>query len=213
MANNQEQIIHDLDVNLSVLSLTRMRVAEKRRPIMDLIIVLQKLDKKISNLAQPFETKLVRLEQFIHTYLQFQMIFNEIRSTQDGLMYLENLKSELNMLSMHHLSTNTISPKNLKQLLLDVVSKLPNNLEIPRNSSNDIWYFYKTLICITYLEENEIRIVLRIPLMNTKQKYEVYKVHNLPMPLHHVSAESNNYLIKYNLETELLIASEDRTKF
>ena len=33
------------------------------------------------------------------------------------------------------------------------------------------------------------------------------------MLLHHVSAESNNYLVKYNLETEMLMASEDRTKF
>lgn len=99
------------------------------------------------------------------------MIIDEIRSaTQDGLMYLENLKEELNMLSMHHLSTNTISPKNLKTLLLEVVSKLPNNLELPRNPRNDIWYFYQTLTCITYLEDNEIRIVLKIPLMNTKQK-------------------------------------------
>ena len=57
------------------------------------------------------------------------------------------------------------------------------------------------------MEDNEIRIDLKIPLMNTKQKYEVYKVHNLPMPLHHVSAEL------YNLETEMLIVSEDRTKF
>ena len=58
------------------------------------------------------------------------MILNEIRlATQDGLMYLENLKSELNMLSVHHLSTKTISSKNLKELLLEVVSKLPNNLE------------------------------------------------------------------------------------
>ena len=112
LANNQEQIIHDLDVSLSVLNLTRMQVAENRRSIMDLIIVVQKLDRKISKLAQSFETKLVRLEQFIHTYLQFQMILNEIRlATQDGLVYLENLKSELNMLSMHHLTTNTISPK------------------------------------------------------------------------------------------------------
>ena len=93
------------------------------------------------------------------------------------------------------------------------MSNLPNNLELPRNLSNDIWYFYKTLTCINYLEDNEIRIVLKIPLMNTKQKYEVYKVHNLPMPSHHVSAESNNYLIKYNMETEMLRASEDRTKF
>ena len=112
LANNQEQIIHDLYVSLSVLSLTRMQVAENRRSIMDLIIVVQKLNKKINKLAQSFETKLVRLEQFINTYLQFQMTLNEIRlATQDGLMYLENLKSELNMLSMHHLSTNTISTK------------------------------------------------------------------------------------------------------
>ena len=134
LANNPEQIIHDLEVSLSVLNLTRMQVAENRRSIMDLIIVVQKLDRKISKLAQSFETKLVRFEQFIHTYLQFQMILNEIRlATQDGVMYLENSKSELNILSMDHLSTNTISPTNLKELLVEVVSKLPNNLELPRN--------------------------------------------------------------------------------
>ena len=214
LASNQKQIIHDLDVSLSILNLTRMQVAENRRSIMDLIIVVQKLDRKISKLADSFETKLVRVEQFIHTYLQFQMILDEIRSaTQDGLMYLENLKAELNMLSMHHLSTNTISPKNLKALLLEVISKLPNNLELPRNPKNDIWYFYQTLICITYLEDNEIRIILKIPLMNTKQKYEVYKVHNLPMPLHHVFGESHTYLVKYTIETTMLMVSEDRTKF
>ena len=70
------------------------------------------------------------------------MILDEIRlATQDGLMYLENLKSELNVLSMHHLSTNTISPKNLKELLLEIESKLPNKFELPRNPRNDIWYF------------------------------------------------------------------------
>ena len=73
--------------------------------------------------------------------------------------------------------------------------------------------FYQTLTCITYLEDSEIRIVLKIPLMNTKQKYEVYKVHKLPMSLHHVSAESNNYLVKYNLETEMLMVSKHKTKF
>ena len=172
---NQKQIIHDLDVSLSILNLIRMQVAENRRSIMDFIIVVQKLDRKISKLAHSFETKLVRVEQFIHTYLQFQMILDEIRSaTQDGLMYLENLKAELNMLSIHHLST---------------------------------------LTCITYLEDNEIRIILKIPLMNTKQKYEVYKVHNLPMPLHHVFGESHTYLVKYNIETTIFMVSEDRTKF
>ena len=139
LASNQQQIIHDLDVSLSVLNLTRMQVSENRRSIMDLIIVVQKLDSKIRKLEQTFEQKFVRLEQFIHTYLQFKMILDEIRlTTQDAVFYLENLKSELNMLSMHHLSTNTISPKDLKKLLTDVESKLPNNFELSRSPRKDI---------------------------------------------------------------------------
>ena len=110
LAKNQKQIIHDLDVSLSVLNLTRSQVAENRRSIMDLIEVIQKLDVKILKMQEMFSQRFVRLEQFVHTYLQFQMIFDEIKqTTQDAIFYLDSLKSELNMLSMQHLSTNTIS--------------------------------------------------------------------------------------------------------
>ena len=134
LASNQERILHNLDVSLSVLNLTRLQVTENRRSIMDLIIVVQKLDRKIFSLQHAFSQKFVRLEQFIHTYLQFQMILDEIRlMTQDAILCLENLKSELNMYSMHHLSTNTISLKYPKELLIEVETKLPNNFELPRN--------------------------------------------------------------------------------
>ena len=211
LAGNQKQIIHDLDVSLSVLNLTRMQVSENRRSIMDLIIVVQKLDRKIFDLQQVFSAKLVRLEQFVHTYLQFQMILDEIKqTTQDAVFYLESLKSELNMLSMQHLSTNTISPKDLKELLIEVESKLPNNFELPRNPRKDIWYFYKTLTSITYLEDNEIRIVLKIPLINTKEEYEVYRIYNLPLPM---ATKQTNIMLKYTLETDMLMVSKDRSKF
>ena len=211
LAGNQKQIIHDLDVSLSVLNLTRMQVSENRRSIMDLIIVVQKLERKIFDLQQVFSAKFIRLEQFVHTYLQFQMILDEIKqTTQDAVFYLESLKSELNMLSMQHLSTNTISPKDLKELLIEVESKLPNNFELPRNPRKDIWYFYKTLTSITYLEDNEIRIVLKIPLINTKEEYEVYRIYNLPLPM---ATKQTNIMLKYTLETDMLMVSKDRSKF
>lgn len=214
LASNQQQIIHDLDVSLSVLNLTRMQVAENRRSIMDLIIVIQKLDVKVVELGQLLEQKFARLEQFIHTYLQFKMILDEIRlTTQDAVFYLENLKSELNMLSMHHLSTSTISPKNLRKLLIEVESKLPNNFELPKNSRKDIWYFYKTLTCVTYLEDNEIRIVLKIPLINTREEYEIYRIHNLPLPIQQKSTKQHDILLKYNLEAEMLMISKDKAEF
>ena len=62
------------------------------------------------------------------------------------------------MLSLQHLSTDTIAPKDLKLLLLEIESKLENNFELPRNPHLEIWYFYKTLTCITYLEDDQIRV-------------------------------------------------------
>ena len=95
LATNQERIIHDLDISLSVLYLTANQFAANRRSIIDLVIVIQELDSEIRQLQQSFEQKFVRLEQFIHTFLQFQMILDEIRiTTQDAMLYLQSLKTD-----------------------------------------------------------------------------------------------------------------------
>ena len=142
------------------------------------------------------------------------MILEEIRiTTQDAVFYLQSLTTELNMLSMHHLSTDTISPHNLKKLLIEIESKLPNNVESPRNPSKDIWYYYKTLACMTYLQSKKIRIILKIPLINTKELYEVFKVHNLPLPSDSINSNQTDVLLKYKLEAERPIVSKDKTIF
>ena len=177
---------------------------------MDLITVVQKLDRKNFSLQQAF-SKFVRLEQIIHTNLQFQLILVEINhTTQDAVFYLKSLKSELNMLSLQHLSTNTIPPKGLKELLIEAESKLSNNFELSRNPRKDIWYFYKTLTSITYLEDYEIRIVLKIPLINTKEEYEIHRIYNLPLPM---ATKQTNIMLKYALETDMLMVSKDKSKF
>ena len=119
LSDNQENIVHDLEMSLSILNVTKMQINENRRSNMDLVICIQKVDRKISNLELFFEQKFVRLEQFIHSYLQTKMIFDEIEiAVQNAVFYLENLKTELNMLSLNHLSINTISPNDLKKLLI-----------------------------------------------------------------------------------------------
>ena len=211
LADNQEQIVHDLETSLSVPNMTRVAVNENRRSIMDLIICIQKLDRKISKLQGQLEDKLTRLGQFVHTYLQFQMIFDEIKLTiQNAIFYIVNLKSEINMLGLDHLSTSTISPGALKELLTEIQTKLPMNYELPKKPTGDIWYFYKTLSCVTYMENDQIRIVLKIPLINTKEKYEIFKVHNIPVPFNNTSKhdEKKHFLIKYELEARVLMVSK-----
>ena len=125
LALNQESIIHNLEQSMTILNLSRVEIAENRRAIMDLVQCVQALDDKIKKLESAFYTRFSRLEQFVNTYFQFKLILEEIRqSTQNAIVYLENLRTELNMLSLNHLSPSTISPKNLRELLLDIRNKI-----------------------------------------------------------------------------------------
>ena len=55
----------------------------------------------IKELENAFYTSFSTLEQFV-TYFQFKLILEEIRqSTQNAIVYLENLRTELNMLSLN----------------------------------------------------------------------------------------------------------------
>ena len=217
LATNQKQIIHDLETTMSVLNLTRFELARNRRSLMEIVTCIQKLDDKINSLKDMFETKFVRLEQFVHTYLQFQMIIDEFKlSIQNALTYLENLKIELNVLAMHHLSTGIITPSDLKTILLEIEVKLPSNFELPANPRNDIWHYYKTIMSFAYLERDQIRIVLQIPLLKSTEIFEVYRVHNLPLPLPNVEETTMSkkaYTAKYNIESEKLMISKSRSLY
>ena len=69
------------------------------------------------------------------------------------------------------------------------------------------------MTCVIYLEDDEIRIILKIPLINTREEYEVYKIHNLPLPVHRVIPNQTDILLKYSLETEMLMVSKDKETF
>ena len=89
--------------------------------------------------------------------------------SRHAMTYFNNLKIELNSLSVNQLSIHTISPLELKTILLNIKAKSPNTFKLPVNPENNIGHFYKVASCLAYLQDNEIRIVMKIPLMNTKE--------------------------------------------
>lgn len=217
LAKNQGRIIHNLEHSITILNLSRVQISENRRAIIDLVISVQKLDGEIRGVKEMFQKRFIKLEQFITNYLQFKLILDEIKqATQNAILYLDNLRTELNMLSLNHLSPSTITPKNLRTLLIDLKNKIPPHLMLAANPTSDIWHFYNTLTCTTYLEESKILVVLSIPLLDRKERYEIYKVHNLPVPLHNTTLTNQNapdMVARYELESDALMINVDRTKY
>ena len=46
--------------------------------------------------------------------------------------------------------------------------------------------------------------------MITKERYEIYKIYNLPVPL---SKKNAKLLLKFDVKTEMLMVSKERVKF
>ena len=121
LERNQQSILHVVKESLTILNVSRIQISENRHAITELIVALQKKNTRINRTSELMEKQILKLEQFIDLYLKRDLIIDELKQmTQHAMFYLENIRLQLNLLSMGRLSPSIISPSNLRQLLLDV---------------------------------------------------------------------------------------------
>ena len=65
------------------------------------------------------------------------------------------------------------------------------------------------------LENDQIRVVLKIPLINTKERYDIFKLHNIPVPFYNTPKldKVKHCLVKYELGAGLLMFSKNREEY
>ena len=86
---------------------------------MELVESIHGLDGKLATIADASQKQIHKNKYFLEMYLQLDLIINELKDMlQNGLFYLENLKTQLNFLSLGRLSMSSISPRNLDNFYL-----------------------------------------------------------------------------------------------
>ena len=131
-------------------------MTENRDNINELTGSLFQLSRQLDKITQTLEGQIVKLEEFVQVYLQLDIIVAQVKQMiNNGKIYMEHLSAQLDMLSLGHVSPSTITPKNLKQLLLEMQSKLPYHLTLPEDPVKDLWKYYQTLTCTTILDEDK----------------------------------------------------------
>ncbi|CAC5398430.1 unnamed protein product [Mytilus coruscus] len=153
---------------------------------------------------------------YLQAYLHMDMIKGEIKDLMNiAGDYLNHLQLQLNMLSLGHMSPSLISPGNLRVLLTDIKRRLPATLKIPGDEIIDIWNFYKCLTCSTVLDENRIIIIITLPLLDIRDSYAIYKIHNLPVPtkVTDKNSDSSDMVAQYELEAVVIAANQEKTKY
>ena len=218
LARNQQTISHVLEKGLSILNITRLQVAENRQSINSIIDSLHDVDQEIDYITQELGKQIFELEQFVYLFSRLDLAVLGIKTAiQRSLYYFSHLQVQLNALSMQKLSPNTIESKEMKQVLKDIETRLPNSYGLPSDPDKDLWTFYKLLSCSTLMEDNRIIIIVPIPLIDYSKKMELFKVYNMPLPLNTVFMTNNNtqteMLTYYKLEADYLAINAERTQY
>ena len=214
LAKNQEDISPVVRESLSIINTSRVQISENRQAVNNLITDIVQIDERLNSVTEELSKQIQELEAFISTYLQIDVVVEEIKQVISRvMMYLEHLQLQLNMLSLGRLAPSTITPQNLKALLKQIESESEPPLRLPGDSNNDLWNFYQVLTCTTVLEQNRF-LVVPIPLLDFNDEMEVYKIHNLPMPfVQSPSQLGRSMTAKFELEFAAIAADTKRTKF
>ena len=218
LANNQKKISHIVEKTLTVLDTTRLEVSENRQAIDGLIVALSNVSIQLQQMNEEIRRDIVKLRFFVTTYAQIDIHLSELtRITNAARFQLEKLMSQFSILSLGHLSPATISPSNLRTLLMDIKRQLPATLYLTHDPVFDLWTYYRFLTCATVVDGSKAYIIVSLPLVNINDKFELYKVHNLPS----VTPKTNELLSKtqydiaaaYELESNYFAINPERTKF
>ncbi|CAC5422638.1 unnamed protein product [Mytilus coruscus] len=216
LAQNQDAIRHIVQDGLTILNTTQTHVSENRHKVNELIESVQDLGNRLKTFATDLEKQIEVMGSYLQAYLHMDMIIGEIKDLMNiAGDYLNHLQLQLNMLSLGHMSPSLISPGNLRVLLTDIKRRLPATLKIPGDEIKDIWNFYKFLTCSTVLDENRIIIIITLPLLDIRDSYAIYKIHNLPVPtkVTDKNSDSSDMVAQYELEAVVIAANQEKTKY
>ena len=169
---NQQNIIHVLEDSITILNTSRIEIVENIHSINDILSTLSDINNKTNNVTEELSDQIAEVESFLQMYLKLDLIVEELKQTmQNALVLLENLKLQVSMLSTEMLSPLVISPINLQATLKDIASKLPRAFRLPDNIERSLWKYYTYLRCATIVTNNQILIVVSIPILDFSSKF------------------------------------------
>ena len=214
LAERQENIVHVLEKELTLVNESRLEISENRRVINQLSEGLALLDKRLENITEYMHERILRLEMFVINYVELDTVIAEIRDIMQHLtVHLEHLQLQINLLALGRLTPSTVTPHDLRNLLSSISQQIKPPFKLTADPTEDLWHYYRHLTCSTMFVGNSIAVIVPIPLSDVHEEFEVYRIYNLPFPSVHSPQFGMPITASYVIESEGIAINKERTQF
>ena len=93
---------------------------------------------------------------------------------------------------------------HVRQELVKIQKQLPPLIHLPEDPTENIWHYYKYLTVTTVSHDDNLILLLKIPLVDSDSLMILYRVYNLPIFNHHIGKS-----LMYNLEAKNFAITKD----
>lgn len=199
--NKQEEIF---SYSKNAIDLTRVEMGTNREAI-------HTLDAKMIVLNYTISTELQYLKQVQRKMLTLASIQHRLNTMRMALFRLQlnvqDIYDYLVSISTNVVTPVSIPPKDLRRVLKSVMSdmeKFSTKIKLPYDPKDGIWEYYKILRIYPIVLENQLVMMIDIPLVDRSRIINIYRVHNLPI-LH----PKLRKMFQYQLESNYVGITQD----
>ena len=112
--------------NLFIMNVTRSEIQRNRQTINGLITALEDSQTYFKNVTASLRRNVLDLHFFTTTYLQADLLIQEMRETNDrSVSYLNTINQQLNAFASGNIPQSIIPPGQLRNSLLTISRQLP----------------------------------------------------------------------------------------
>ena len=175
---DQTNVLNDI---ITITNVSRGLINEnikKINNIIDTIISLNQTIHDIRGQLQPLYTA----RRFMLMHTEFLIHHTRIRTiTRQMNNDIELIRSYLSTFTTGKLTPQMIDPTHLKQELLEICNQLPPTITLPEDPTINIWHYYMFLTVKPMINDNQLLLMIKIPLLDSDSTMTLYKIHNLPI--------------------------------
>ena len=205
--NNQNRIVHVLNESLSLMNISRGEIKQNRDKINEVIKSVEGLNYGLSRI----QLREMEEEHMMKILVRSITALRRVRSNFWRLFRnLRTFQLQLNSLSQGRLSPIVINPETLLEILKEIKSQLRPPFILPKDPSSNLWHYYKTLTVSTAIRGGKLVMVIKIPLVDTNSRLELFELFNLHFPGEGNLATST---AQYQIEAKGLAINYGRTEY
>ena len=200
----QDQIKQLLKMN----QLTAVETSRNRKLLKDLTKDMIQINFTVAQLEYQSQ-QLHASVNFLNFMMSVRHKIAVIRDSTFAIQQnLNHLYIYLNTLSTHKLIPEMLTPYDLLALLKTVVRDLRSHpkLKLPvEPTKNEIYQYYQIMSASAVMYDEMLLCILHVTLVDRSKAFQVFKIHNLPLPL-----PTLNKQMRHKLDHQYLAISTDK---